>query len=120
MKLGMNLLLWTTDVQEEHFPILEALKKVGFDGVEVPVAPGVEADFAGLGRGLDRMGLERTAVFALDASTNPISPEASVRAAALEALKIAIAKTHALGAHRLVGPFHSAFKTFSGSAEIRR
>ncbi|MEQ8767315.1 MAG: sugar phosphate isomerase/epimerase [Planctomycetota bacterium] len=115
MKLGMNLLLWTAEVKEEHFPILQSLKEAGFDGVEVPVAPGTEADFSKLAKVLDDMGLERTAVFALGEEANPISPDAPVREAAREALKVAIGKTQALGAHRLVGPFHSAFKTFSGA-----
>ena len=35
MKYGMNLLLWTGDVTEEHFPLLEKIKGWGFDGVEL-------------------------------------------------------------------------------------
>ena len=37
MKIGMNMLLWTGHVEEEHVPILRAIKDTGFDGVEVPV-----------------------------------------------------------------------------------
>ena len=33
MKIGMNLLLWTPFVTEEHFGILGKLKATGFDGV---------------------------------------------------------------------------------------
>ena len=29
MKYGMNLLLWTSGVTEEHFPLLNNLKAVG-------------------------------------------------------------------------------------------
>jgi len=36
MKIGFNMLLWTTHVTKEHLPILETLKKVGYDGVEIP------------------------------------------------------------------------------------
>src|SRR5262245_21440522 len=32
VKYGMNLLLWTGHVAEEHFPLLAALKKTGYDG----------------------------------------------------------------------------------------
>ena len=35
MKVGMNMLLWTTDVQEEHYPLMAELKAGGFDGVEM-------------------------------------------------------------------------------------
>ncbi len=37
MKTGMNLLLWTTEVKEEHDPILDRIKGMGFDSVEVPI-----------------------------------------------------------------------------------
>ena len=37
MKIGMNLLLWTTHVTEEHYPQLEKIKSTGFDGVEIPI-----------------------------------------------------------------------------------
>ncbi len=114
MKLGMNLLLWTTEVTEEHYPALQQLKECGFDGVEVPVGPGVEEDYVKLAGILDDMGLERTAVFAVDEEADPISPDAAVRDAAVEALRVAVAKTRALGASHVVGPFHSAYKKFSG------
>ena len=35
MKLGMNLLLWGTAIDESLFPVLEQIKAMGFDGVEV-------------------------------------------------------------------------------------
>lgn len=115
MKLGMNMLLWTTEVTEEHYPVIQSLKDCGFDGVEIPVAPGTEPDYVELGKVLDDMGLERTAVFAVDDKADPISPDASVREAATAALREAVAKTRAMGAARLVGPYHSAYKNFSGA-----
>ena len=40
MKIGFNVLLWTTNLVEEEFHLLEKLKKVGYDGVEIPVFGG--------------------------------------------------------------------------------
>ena len=38
MKFGMNLLLWTDDpTLDEFFPVLQKLKKMGYDGVELPM-----------------------------------------------------------------------------------
>ena len=34
-KLGFNLLVWTASVSEEHFPIVDRLKKIGYDGIEI-------------------------------------------------------------------------------------
>jgi len=36
----MNLLLWTSHVTSEHFPIFDKLARCGFDGVEVPIFEG--------------------------------------------------------------------------------
>ena len=40
MKYGMNLLLWTGDVSEADAPLCEELKKIGYDGVELPIFAG--------------------------------------------------------------------------------
>jgi D-psicose/D-tagatose/L-ribulose 3-epimerase len=37
MKTGMNLLLWTGHVTEEHYGVMKDIKNAGFDGVEIPV-----------------------------------------------------------------------------------
>ena len=37
MKIGMNLLLWGTDINESLFPVLDEIKALGFDAVEVPI-----------------------------------------------------------------------------------
>ena len=37
MKLGMNLLLWTGAMNDGMLPVLESLKKMGYDGVELPM-----------------------------------------------------------------------------------
>ncbi len=45
MKVGFNMLLWTTHVTEKDLPLLETLKKVGYDGVEIPLFEGQPAHF---------------------------------------------------------------------------
>ena len=37
MKYGMNLLLWATAVDESHDAVLEQIKEIGYDGVEIPI-----------------------------------------------------------------------------------
>ena len=37
MKIGMNLLLWTAQLEERMLPILQQLKDIGYDGVEIPL-----------------------------------------------------------------------------------
>ncbi len=33
MLLGFNMLLWSTHVTKEHFPLFAKIKRAGFDGV---------------------------------------------------------------------------------------
>ena len=115
MKYGMNMLLWTSDVTEEHYGILENLKQWGFDGVELPVFDLDLVKFSRLGKKLSEIGLERTAVTVCSDADNPISPDAAVREAALTRLKKAIDAVAAAGATLLCGPIHSALGTFSGT-----
>ncbi|MCB9881795.1 MAG: sugar phosphate isomerase/epimerase [Planctomycetes bacterium] len=114
MRTGMILLLWTTHVTEEHFPLLADLKKTGFDGVEIPLGDGDAAHYGAIRRELDRLGLACTTVTSLTADTNPVDPDASVRERAVERLRWAVEMSAILGSHRLVGPFHSAYKVFTG------
>jgi len=114
MKTGMNLLLWTTNVSEESFPLISQLRETGFDGVEIPIGDGNEAQYSAVRKELDRLGMGCTTVTSLSPETNPISPDGAIRDAALERLKWAINMTATLGSEVMCGPFHSAFKTFSG------
>ncbi|HEY1067238.1 MAG TPA: sugar phosphate isomerase/epimerase [Pirellulales bacterium] len=115
MKFGMNLLLWTGDVTEQHYPILEKLKTMGYDGVEVPVFDLNPEKFAKLGKTLSDLGLERTAVTVRTLDDNPISPDAATRKKGLELNKLALDCCQALGAPLIVGPYHSALGHFSGT-----
>ena len=114
MKTGMNLLLWTGHVTEEHFPLLAKLKAAGYDGVEVPVFEGEPAHYRKIKSELDKNGLKCTTVTIVNPDSNPISPDAGIRKAAGERLKWAIDCNHALGAETMVGPFHSPLGVFSG------
>jgi D-psicose/D-tagatose/L-ribulose 3-epimerase len=115
MKYGLNLLLWTTDVNETHFPLLDKIKTWGYDGVELPVFELDVEKFRGLGQRLDGLGLERTAVAISTAENNPISDSPAVRQAAVDRLKKIVDVCHAVGADKLCGPFHSAIGQFSGT-----
>jgi D-psicose/D-tagatose/L-ribulose 3-epimerase len=116
MKIGMCMLLWATRVGPEHDPIMADIRATGFDGVEIPIFEGTPDDYAALGKRLDRMGLERTGVSAMgDPRHDLISPDPSIRAAAVDRMKWVLDCTAALGADRVVGPLHSVLGQFSGS-----
>ena len=111
----MNFLLWTTFVEEKHSPLFQELKDAGFDGVEIPIGAGDAAHYTRLKAELDRVGLECTTVLAVDSDHDPISPDPAVRDKAREKICDAIALNVVLGSGTMCGPFHSAYKQFSGS-----
>lgn len=119
MKYGLNMLLWTSDVTEEHFGILENVKQWGYDGVELPVFDLDLNKFAKVGKKLDELGLERTAVTVCSDADNPISTDKAVREAALTRLKKVIDAVAASGGTLLCGPLHSALGTFSGTGPTK-
>ncbi len=114
MKFGMNLLLWSGEITDAMLPTIEQLKKIGFDGVEVPVF-NLDLDYKKLGQQLDNLGLQRTAVTVRNVEDNPISPDAKARAKGVELNKKTLDCCAALGAQTLVGPYHSAIGHFSGN-----
>lgn len=113
MKLGFDLLLWTTHVTDEHWPIIERLKATGYDGVEVPMFEGTPDHYEKLGRRLRDVGLGATGVGVM-AGGNAISPDYVQRAGALTHLNWLTDCTAALGATLVCGPFHQPLGEFSG------
>ncbi|MCA9258789.1 MAG: sugar phosphate isomerase/epimerase [Planctomycetales bacterium] len=113
MKYGMNLLLWTAELHDGLLPVLESLKAMGYDGVEVPLF-NLDLDYAAWGRRLDDLGLERTTVTVRSAGDDPMSEDESIRQAGVDQTRRALDCTAALGANLMVGPIHSALGEFSG------
>ena len=114
MKYGMNLLLWSGEVNEEMLPVCQKLKDVGYDGVELPIF-NLDLDYAAIGKQLDSMGLARTGVTVRGEEDNPISPDPAVRAKGIELTKKTLDCCAAAGVETLVGPYHSALGYFSGA-----
>jgi D-psicose/D-tagatose/L-ribulose 3-epimerase len=119
MKFGMNLLLWTDHLHDGVMPVLELLKKLGYDGVEVPIFNPDEKLYRDWGKRLDDLGFERTVVTIRTEADNPISPDATIRRAGVEASKRTLDCCQALGAQTMCGPYHSAIGLFSGKGPTR-
>jgi D-psicose/D-tagatose/L-ribulose 3-epimerase len=119
MKYGMNLLLWDDHLHDGLLPVLERLKAMGYDGVEVPMFQLDEDLYAHWGRHFNDLGLKCTAVTIRVDADNPISPDPKVRAAGVAASKRAVDCCHAMGAEVMCGPFHSALGLFSGAGPTR-
>ncbi len=113
MRIGMNMLLWTNHMTEEHYPVIENLKKIGYDGVELPLGEGDIAHYTNLGKAISNLGLRVSCVTSLLEDTNIASPDHSIRQAGLDRLKWAIDMAQAANANVICGPIHSAFAYFT-------
>ena len=113
MKLGMNMLLWSTDVSgPEYDPVFAMLKDAGYDGVEIPIFDREVDKYAELGARLDALGLERLAVSARGPDDNPIAADSG---AAVAATRANLDSAAALGAPLICGPLGAPLGVFSGA-----
>ncbi|GAB5449838.1 MAG: sugar phosphate isomerase/epimerase [Halioglobus sp.] len=120
VKIGMNMLLWGTQITAEHIPVFENLARAGYDGVEIPVVGQSRSELAAMASACDDLGLERTASAFVGEEVNPISPDAKVRGAAIENLKKSIDDARLIGADMLVGGIYQAHKYFTGQASTEQ
>ena len=114
MKLGINLYLWADDMHDGLMPVLEKLKEIGYDGVEVPIFDLDEKKWNTWAKRLDDLGLERTANTVIAPEHNPISADPKIRAAAYDHLKAVVDCCAAVGSPVLCGPHQVALGVFTG------
>jgi D-psicose/D-tagatose/L-ribulose 3-epimerase len=113
MKLGMNMLLWSTDVTgPEYDEVFAMLKEAGYDGVEIPIFDREVEKYAELGARLDALGLERLAVSARGPDDDPTATDP---APAIAATRANLDSAAALGAPLICGPLAAPLGVFSGA-----
>jgi D-psicose/D-tagatose/L-ribulose 3-epimerase len=114
MKYGINLYLWADDMHDGLMPVLEKLKKMGYDGVEVPIFDLDREKWKLWSRRLDDLGLERTANTVIAPEHNPLSADKAVRAAAYEHMEAVVDCCATVGSTILCGPHQVALGVFTG------
>jgi D-psicose/D-tagatose/L-ribulose 3-epimerase len=113
MKIGMNMLHWTNHVTEQHFDIIESLKKAGYDGIELFLGECDVSHYSRLGRHFAENDIGVTAVASLAPEENIASPDPKVRQAGLQKLKWSVDVANAANVEVICGPFHSSFAHFT-------
>lgn len=115
MRFGLNLLLWTDTLNDQMLPLLDDMKAIGFDVVEIPCFDLDNLDnYAKWGKRFDELGLARTGTAIRGADANPISADPAIRRKGVEANKRNLDCCAAAGCEVMAGPFHSALGYFSG------
>ena len=114
MKYGINLYLWADDMHDGLVPVLENLKRIGYDGVEVPIFDLDRAKWKLWAKRLDDLGLERTANTVIAPEHNPLSAERAVREAAYQHMTAVVDCCATVGSSILCGPHQVALGVFTG------
>jgi D-psicose/D-tagatose/L-ribulose 3-epimerase len=105
MRYGINLLLWGANIGESHYGLLQNIKNWGYDGVEIPTFNADEARYKALGKKLKDMGLACTTCVIVQKETNPVDPDAGVRAKSVDFLKQMVDHNVTVGSTLMMGPF---------------
>ncbi|SIO26864.1 D-psicose/D-tagatose/L-ribulose 3-epimerase [Singulisphaera sp. GP187] len=115
MKIGLNLYVWTTELTRDFYHVLPEVKRLGYDGIEVPVGTQDERAYRDISSRLTDAGLQCTSITNVGADANPASPDAKVRARGLDRLRRAVDMSYVLESDNLVGPYFAAFGVFTGT-----
>jgi D-psicose/D-tagatose/L-ribulose 3-epimerase len=116
MKLGMNLLLYTTQPTEAIFGVCDKLLKFGFDSLEWPLLGDNPEMEKRIGKYNADRKLDATAVTVFPPGANPLSADSAERAAAEALIAHRIEQCATIGAKLLVGPIVQTLGQFSGTA----
>lgn len=114
MKIGMNMLVWTAHVTQEHYPIVDKIKETGYDGIELFLGQGDSKLYSSLGKHFSDIEMGVTCVTCLTPETNIASSDKTMRNKGYDYLKYVIDMCDHLGAEVLCGPYHSTNALFSG------
>jgi D-psicose/D-tagatose/L-ribulose 3-epimerase len=115
VKLGINLYLWADEMHDGLMPVLESLKAIGYDGVEVPIFDLDVDAWSRWGQRLDDLGLERTANTVIAPEHDPVSSDPRIREAAYDHMRAVVDCCAAVGSPLLCGPHQVALGVFTGT-----
>lgn len=114
MKYGAHCLMWTAEFREKDLPLLDKLKEMGFDGLEIHLSNPNTLPIQGIKKKIAQVGMECTFAADLDKSTNVISPDKTIRDKGVEFLKKRSRIVSELGGDVLSGVIYAAWGEFTG------
>jgi D-psicose/D-tagatose/L-ribulose 3-epimerase len=108
-KFGVDSFIWTENFMEKDLWIIEKARQTGFEVIDFAIANPYTFPVAAVKKELDRVGIDCVCTTTLTLQTNPISPDAQIRQAAVEAMKKCIDICNILKAPILGGVNYAAW-----------
>ncbi len=114
MKFGANTFIWADHFGKEQIPLLETVKRAGFDGIEIPLIEPEQTRDRDVRRAIEEHGLECTICSVLPPGLSAISADSPVRKKTLEHLRICVETTAEMGSRIIAGPLYAPRGIFFG------
>lgn len=115
-KYGVNLLLWTSNFTEYDLPLIEKVKKLGCDVVEIPVFNPEHFPSKKVQRELEDNDLEACACYGCEKESDIASLDPAIRQQGIQRFKKAIDHAHTMGAKKIAGVVYKAGGIFTGNS----
>jgi D-psicose/D-tagatose/L-ribulose 3-epimerase len=115
VKFGANTFIWADRFGAEQFPLLETIKRAGFDGIELPLFEPDRTHNTETRRVIEKHGLECTVCSVLPPGLHTASTDAAIRRRTVEHVRGCIETTAELGSRLIAGPLYAPVGYFSGS-----
>ncbi len=107
MKLGIHAYAWCSQWTNETLNLIDRVKALGLDFIEIPLMCLETFDAAMIRRRLDSVGLDAVTSTVLLGNTDITSEDPSIRAKGVQYLKACVDATHAIGATSFSGVIYS-------------
>ena len=109
IKFGVNTLVWVLDFSEKELPLLEKIKSMGFDTVELTPGPEYrKIDPENLHKKLDELGLEVSLCGVFNESNDISSDDPAIRQRGIDYMRDFTDWGKKIGARIVGGPLYSA------------
>ena len=86
-KFGVDTFIWAEAYGEEHLWIIPKAKELGFEVIDFAISNPFTFPVEKVKAELERVGIDCVCTTTLTPETNPISPDAEIRAAGVKAMK---------------------------------
>lgn len=108
-KFGVDTFIWAENFSENDLWIIPKAKEIGFEVIDFAISNPFTFPTEAVLAKLQEVGIDCVCTTTLTAETNPISPDPTIRKAALDAMKKAVDICNTLGAPILGGVNYAAW-----------
>ena len=108
IKFGINTFIWASPFKTKDLPLLDKVKAMGFDLLEIPIEGLDDVDYAKAAEAYKRTGLECSVCAVMGANRDPAHEDEGIQRGGVEYLKHCVDAVVAMGGKKIGGPLYAA------------